>query len=297
VDAGSYQTFKLSADVILSASAGNGGLVFGYLVKDNYWLLLANKDTDDYELWQVYSGTFTKRRNGGTVGAGTHSLSVEVRSGSIERITGLNTYNATVPAGRVGVWAGSDSASAKFDDFKLLDMSVGVDIDGKWYDDVGDTALSSGKLRFGTAEDCEQHAIRRAFRGDKYVFEYDHPYDDAMTNGVILHYQDPENFMALVLEPTESLSYVIPKLIRRQAGVLSTIASGSTFAITTGDTVRCAIHDDPGTAALQELQVYLNGASKWTTLAIDDTWSAGRAGLIVLSGGSSTLDFDCHRAG
>jgi hypothetical protein len=116
--------------VILSAAAGNGGLVFGYVDKDNYWLLLANKDADDYELWQVSSGTFTERRNGGRVGAGTHSLSVEVRSGSIEQLPGnMSAYNATVPAGKVGLWAGSGTASAKFDDFKLLDMAALVDVD------------------------------------------------------------------------------------------------------------------------------------------------------------------------
>ena len=59
----------------------------GYLDDGNYWLVPANKDADDYELWQVSGGTFTKRRNGGTVGAGTHSFSVEVRSGSIEQFT------------------------------------------------------------------------------------------------------------------------------------------------------------------------------------------------------------------
>ena len=76
-----------------------------YANSSNYFIVIANKTADDYELWQVSSGTFTKRRNGGTVAAGTHSLSVEVRSGSIERLPGnMADYNATVPAGKVGLW-------------------------------------------------------------------------------------------------------------------------------------------------------------------------------------------------
>ena len=71
--------------MIVAGPAENAGLVFAYVDKNNYWLLLANRTADDYELWPVSSGTFTKRANGGTVSAGTHALSWEVRSGRIER--------------------------------------------------------------------------------------------------------------------------------------------------------------------------------------------------------------------
>ena len=208
--------------------------------------------------------------------------------------TGLTDYNATVPAGKVGLWAGSGTASAKFDAFKLLDMAALVDVDGRWWDDVGDTSLVSGKLQFGGAESCEQHAIRRAFRGGKYVIEYDHPFDSGMTNGVILHYQDPENFMAVVITPAEPDAI---SLIRRSNGVLSTIATGSNFTMTSGHTVRCAIHDDPESSSLQELKVYVNGTLRMTTTTIDDDWSAGMAGLIVLSGGTTALGYDNVKIG
>ena len=166
-DIGDHQTFELSVSVELSGTAG-------YVDKNNYWLVLANRTSDDYELWDVSGGTFTKRASGGSVSAGTHALSCEVRSGRIEKITGMSDYSATIPAGQVGVWAGSGSASVKFDDFVALSMNSMVDIDGRWWDDVDGTSLVSGKLEFSSADDVEQHAIRRGFRGGKYVFEYDH---------------------------------------------------------------------------------------------------------------------------
>jgi hypothetical protein len=205
-----------------------------------------------------------------------------------------NNYTATVPAGRVGVWAGPATASAKFDNFKLLDMSALVDVDGRWWDDVGDTSLSGGKLRIdNSSEAVERHVVRRGFRGGKYVFEYEHPFDLTNINGAILHYQDPENFMAVVIGSDDPDSI---RLMRRKDGVLSTIAN-ATLTMVNGYTVRCAIHDDPGDSSLQELKVYVNGTLRLTSTAIDDDWSAGMAGLICLSAGSGTLDFDNVKIG
>lgn len=77
---------------------------------------------------------------------------------------------------------------------------------------------------------------------------------------VILHYQDPENFMAPVL--FDSGGTVTPALVRYQDGKkMEILAASSTFGLTdnTAYTVLCDIHDDPGTAALQELVVKVGG--------------------------------------
>ena len=157
-------------------------------------------------------------------------------------------------------------------------MAAGVDIDGRWYDDVGGTSLVSGELVFSSDDDVEQHAVRRGFRGSKYVIEYNHPAANEDYNGVLLHYQDPENFMALVIRKRLIGTYA--KLIRRKDGDYSQISlNSSPFIINDGDPVRVAIHDDPNDADLQEVELYVNGVSKFTSTAIDDDWSGGMTGF------------------
>ncbi len=176
-DIGSFNDYQLAAAITLTAGAANGGLVFGYVDPYNFWLLLANRATDDYELWQVTgtsSRTWTKRRSGGSglSGGGTFTLSCEVRAGGVSQLPGgLSAYSTTIPAGKVGVWAGSGSADVKADKFKMIDMGMPKDVDGRWYDTVGDTSLSGGKLSVAavtggaSGSGAERTILRRGFRG------------------------------------------------------------------------------------------------------------------------------------
>lgn len=65
---------------------------------------------------------------------------------------------------------------------------------------------------------------------------------DNSTHGVVVHYQDPENWMGVGLARTTGTA--LPTLYRRQNGVLSIVALGTAVTMTDGDRVRVAIHDD-----------------------------------------------------
>lgn len=239
----------------LSSTAENGGIVFGYVDQYNFWVLICNRAAKRNELWQMSgnssSHSWTLRRNSSansvSLSGGTFDMRCQVRSGSVEQImkgtaglsfsSSMSAWSATIPAGQVGVWAGSSSAGVKFTDFKVLNMAAAAEVNGLWYDDLGDTVLSSGKLQMnkvGASSNnaAEKHAIRRGFRGRKYVLEYDHS-TKAGGNwaGAILHYQDPENFMAVVFEPDADFEsdLVTPCLVRRKGGLLSTIGRRSAF--------------------------------------------------------------------
>ncbi len=62
-----------------------------------------------------------------------------------------------------------------------MDLGLPKDADGRWFCNVGDTLVTSGKLQFNTVTGgasgsaVEKHAIRRGFRGEKYILEYEHP--------------------------------------------------------------------------------------------------------------------------
>ena len=311
LDKSSYQDFQLSVSVTLSSTSENGGLVFGYIDEWNFWILVADRGSAQrkFKLYQVTgdstSGrTWNLRRSSstGAIGSsgGTFSLRCEIRSGSVEGMgtIGVADYNATIPAGKVGVWAGSDSGTVTFSDFRALNMAAAAEVNGLWYDDAGDTALSSGKLQMnavtgiGTTS-VEKHALRRGFRGSKYVLEFDCPLNGY--TGAILHYQDPEDFMAVMFALDEGSNYA-PYLLRRKGGVLSTIATGTPFAMASNDRVWCAIHNDPGESALQELKVYVNGTLRLTSTAIDNDWQGGAVGLITRSAAGAT-NFDNFKVG
>ena len=311
-DIGSQQDIQLSAVVTLTSSGDNGGLVFGYTDIYNFWLLIANRTATRYELWQVTgtsSRTWTLRASGGSVSGsgGTFNLAVEIRSGGVECLpSSIGNYTATIPAGQVGVWAGSSTASVKFDNFKALSLAAFADVEGRFWDDVGDTSLSSGKLNFAVVTGIgsltvEKRAIRRGFRGGKYVLEVDATTVDEQSRGVILHYQDNENYMAVKLRGTvtnfDGSVVTTPSLVKRVDGVVSTVTSNSNFNMNAGDRVICAIHNDPGNAALQELKVYVNGTLRLTSTGIDDTWSAGMCGLVMFNDCSSAVQFDNFKIG
>ncbi|MCG3129272.1 MAG: hypothetical protein CHACPFDD_04193 [Phycisphaerae bacterium] len=137
--------------------------------------------------------------------------------------------------------------------------------------------------------------IRRGFRGGKYIMEYDHPVVSLNKNGVVLHWQDPENFMVVLFD--KGVSNVTPRLAKREGGDYTAISSGSAFSMSNGDRVRIVIQDDPGNSALQELQVDVNGTVRLTSTAIDDDWSAGSVGFYVKSGSGGTLSYDNFKVG
>ena len=306
-DVGAFNDVRIRVDVTLSSTAENGGIVFGYQDEYNFWILIANRANQKYDLYEVTGSSKTGRtfnyrvsRPGTPISSsgGTYTLNVDVRSGGVaEMPTAPPVYYATIPAGRIGLWSGSGSASVKFDDFEVLDLGMPKEVDGRWFEQVGNTALSSGKLQFNVVSGgAEKVAIRRGFRGDKYVLEYDHDFVSGHIQGAVVHYQDAENFMAVVINPISG-TYVYPKLCKREDGVLSSVATGTPFTITSGDTVRCVIGDDPNTASLQELRVYVAGTQRMATTTIDDTWSAGRAGLYAEAGATSALTFDNFKCG
>lgn len=92
-----------------------------------------------------------------------------------------------------------------------------------------------------------------------------------------------------VIEMVEPKTTVIPALLKRKGGKYTTQASGSAFTMTSGDTVRYVIADDPGNSALQQLKVYVAGTLRLTTTAIDDEWSSGETGLAVLAHASGAV--------
>ncbi|MBI5864005.1 MAG: hypothetical protein HZB38_05780 [Planctomycetes bacterium] len=111
------------------------------------------------------------------------------------------------PAGQVGLWAGSSSANVQADVFQVLSQSAVAEVDGRWYSTVGNVGIASGALRFSVSSassaggsSAEKLAIRRGFRGSVYVVQARVPTASNDSTGVLLHYQDPENYMAVVFE-------------------------------------------------------------------------------------------------
>jgi hypothetical protein len=91
----------LEATVVLDNSADNGGLVFGYRDKDNYWVLLASTVSRNFKLYNVTSGGWLLEASGGSVSAtgGTFNLRLEMRSGSV---TGIYDGSTNIIADTVG---------------------------------------------------------------------------------------------------------------------------------------------------------------------------------------------------
>ncbi len=95
---------------------------------------------------------------------------------------------------------------------------------------------------------------------------------------------------------TSGTGTVTPILMRRQNGDYSAIYTGSTFSMTSGQTVKCVIGDD-GSGG-QSLTVYVNGTARLSSLTdIDDPWHGGETGLIVRSHASQALSFDNFKIG
>ena len=72
------------------------------------------------------------------------------------------------------------SASVKIDDFEVLDTARMKNIDGRWETNVGDTLDLAG-LRQGQVE-------------------LDLPTAEGQSSRVVLHYQDPKNFMPFTIK-------------------------------------------------------------------------------------------------
>ena len=69
---------------------------------------------------------------------------------------------------------------------------------------MGDTAISSGVLQMNVAgassnNSVEKLAIRRGFRGSKYVFQAKVYPTEEQSSGLVFDYQDQENFQAIKL--------------------------------------------------------------------------------------------------
>ncbi|MBL8881016.1 MAG: hypothetical protein JNG88_18020, partial [Phycisphaerales bacterium] len=145
-----------------------------------------------------------RRGTGSTIASsGTFSLACEVRSGSVCGAfgNGIADYDSAglIPAGRVGVWAGAGSAAVKFDDVVLRSLAANLTVDGRFTDDTGNVRVSGGKLEFWNSDGTTRRAVLKHVRMSKGVTQVDLTYNNSFEQGVILHYQDSENFGVALL--------------------------------------------------------------------------------------------------
>lgn len=255
---GYYQDIVLEATVVLDADADNGGLVFGYRDKDNYWVLLASEISRNFKLYNVTSGGWFLEASGGSVSAtgGTFNLRLEMRSGSVTGIYNGSTNiiadtdtTATVFAGQVGVWAGTGSAHVTVDNFKCRNAAAFCMVDGRFEDELGNVRVSGGKLEFYNSDGTTRRSVLRHVRMGKAITQADLTFRNGVDAGIILHYQDPENFMVALLDDNGS-GTVTPRLVRYINGdKQASLAAGSTFNLTDTSTytVKAVINDDPAT--------------------------------------------------
>src|SRR5439155_1496278 len=110
---------------------------------------------------------------------------------------------------------------------------------------TADNVSNTGRrLQFDrSGQGAEMLAIRRGCRGSTEIVEMDMPLNDYTNPAVVLHYQDPENFMAVCFtQPVYGgCGTDLAALIKRQNGVYSTLATSSIFTMSSGDRVKCVI--------------------------------------------------------
>lgn len=279
-----HQTIRVSGSVTLTSGAHNGGLVFGYQDKNNFWVYMANRSAGRYEVYRVASGSWTLMGNGGTVagGGGTFDLSVDVRSGGASMMISGLSANGTVKPGQVGMWAGTGSAAVKVDNFKVQSLNADLAVDGRFHDDIGPCDINSSKYRMSSAGDTRQSVLRHIRIGGNYVIQADVTARKDVPAGLIVNYQDPENYGVVVLSLIDGAisgvdaTVAYHEMVDGQAVVSR--AAGTAFSATDNAayTLKAVVTESSG---VQTLNAYVNGTLRLTTGTIDDTWSAGYVGL------------------
>jgi hypothetical protein len=114
--------------------------------------------------------------------------------------------------------------------------------------------------------------------------------------GIILHYQDPENFGVALLDWNGTSA--APKYEEFKDGhKITQHLSGNPFTMTAGQTyaLKCVITESGGA---QTLTFYVDGVSRLSTGRIDDSWSGGAVGLFRASSSTTTtLQWDNFKCG
>ncbi|MFO0836948.1 MAG: hypothetical protein U1D55_00355 [Phycisphaerae bacterium] len=306
---GYYQDVKLTVSTILSSSANSGGIVFGYVDPLNYWIVMAHRAAGKYYLYQVSNGDWVAwgSSSAGAVSSsgGTFDLRCEVRSGSVCDMASISNYNAVIPAGQVGVWAGSGSGSVKFDNFVVRSLAANCVVDGRFTDDSGNVRVSGGYLEFFNSDGTTRRSVLRHVRLSTGVVQADLVYRSGITLGLLLHYQDPENFMAVTLEggPSNILAGVY-EVVDGKAPAQVDVNDTTGFNLTNGTTYTLrAVIDNSGPSGTQCVKLYVGPAGGSLTLrlsstTIDDRWSGGRVGLYRASSTTTTtIQWDKFKCG
>jgi YD repeat-containing protein len=305
---GQYQDIKITTTASLPEGAVNGGIVFGYLDYQNYWVLMASRSSSQSRLYHVSGGTWTLRGSMGWMPASTVTLTAEVRSGSVTGmvVAVIFDYDGTVPAGRVGVWAGSDSATVKFDDYVVRSLAASCVVDGRFTDDVGNVRVNNGKLEFYNSDGTTRRCILRHVRMSTGVVQAKLTWTN-IPAGIILNYQDPENFGVAFFDTIGGT--VTPRYVEFVDGKKQAVrASGSSFSLTYNQEygVRTVVTESGGAQTLnvhvdrnQDGDFADNGENVLVNCGdIDGTWSGGQVGLYRDSTSSTaTLTWDDFKCG
>ena len=299
VDDAYYQDVRLTCDATLGSGCDNAGLVFGYLDADNYWVKVYSNTDDTIYIYEINGGTWTQRSSTAytITDDSQFTMAAEVRAGAAD------TYAGTVPSGQVGIWC-SDSSDNDFDDFQVRDIAGPFEVDGRYFCSNGavrtDNSDNNVIEAYGTdgLEDC---IVRRAFRGDKFVFHFAFKWNNDSAPGCLVRWVSPGDYLALAIDPADDKT----RLYKRQSdGTLTTLSTANAgLNLTTNTTyeAKLVIADDPGDPDLQQLSftvdtdgdgVYSDETVQITSTAVDDVWSAGYVGLYRAAGGSSAQQYD-----
>jgi YD repeat-containing protein len=290
-----YQDVRLTCSATLSSGCDNGGLVFGYVDSQNYWVKVYSKAQNKVFIYQVSAGTWTQKSSASyTIMAGfPFTMAAEVRAGAAD------SYAATVPAGQVGVWCGDGTANS-FDDFKVRDIAGPFEVDGKWQASRGEVRVDNSDnnvLEIYSTDGLEDVLVRRGLRGDKYVATFKFKWNATTSPGWLVRWLSPGDYLAIAVSSSDRKA----RLYKREAdGVLSTlVTSASALTLTNGNwyEAKVVVDNDPNDANLQQLRFWVDANGNGygddspliTTTAVDDVWSAGLVGLYRAASSSGAL--------
>jgi len=288
VDA-AYQDVLLTGQATLNAGCNSVGLVFGYVDPLNFWAKVYFRDEMRWRIYEVTNGVWQLRQFQPFVitNGVPFTMTAEVRSGLAD------TYGGTVPAGQVGLWSSRGTANS-FDDFKVRSLAANAVVDGRFVDDVGNVRVNTltGQLEFLGDDGLSRRSTLRHVRlGPWYDSQAQQPYHalvevqqtwQSVSVGLILHYQDPENFGVALLDKFLS-TQAVARYVESVDGRLITRASGTPFPITTTQqyTLKALLTVDQN--GVQTLSFRVDGIERLNTGAIDDTWQGGCVGLYSAS--------------
>lgn len=108
----------------------------------------------------------------------------------------------------MGVWSGSGSATVKFDNFVVRSLAAGLAVDGRFTEDVGNVRIDGNALEFH-GDGVTRRSVLRHVRLGVGIVQVSWTFQTGIDAGVILNYQDAENFGVALLDNTSSNSLVV----------------------------------------------------------------------------------------